>query len=62
MMLLTSKSKNMDEHVICLQYKMNIIIRSQCELEINGKVYVFWNVLTALFLWYNMPGKGSVIT
>ena len=35
------KSKNMDEHVICLQYKMSIIIRSQCELEINGKVYVF---------------------
>ena len=35
------KSKNMDEHVIRLQYKMNDIIRSQCELEINGNVYVF---------------------
>ena len=31
------KSKNMDEHVIRLQYKM---IQSQCELEINGNVHV----------------------
>ena len=36
------KSKNMDEHVIRLQYKMNDVIRSQCELEIKGNVYIFW--------------------
>ena len=33
------KSKNMDEHVIRLQYKMNDIIESQCELEINVNVH-----------------------